>query len=67
MTDEPLPTGPITDDELLWLRGRRRDEERAKWLMRLLKRIGFHLVWALGAAWGAYEWFLKHVTIKVGS
>lgn len=64
MTDSPLPTGPITDDEIMWLRRRRRDEERAAWVMRLLKRWFWYVSASIAALYGAYEVLAKHFTIR---
>ena len=61
-----LATGPITDEEVMWLRHRRRQEADATRARKLLIRWGFHGSWLLATLWGAYVWFINHITVKIG-
>lgn len=62
-----MPIEPITEEELIWLRKRKSDEEHAAWALRSIRRWLGYLIPSFAAAWAFYEWFLKHITFKVGS
>lgn len=63
MMEIDLPTGPITHEELMWLRKQRRDEARCEWAWRILKRVGLALASIFGAAYAAWEFVGKHLKV----
>lgn len=66
MTGTNLPTGPLTADEIHWLRKQKLDAEHAAWAWRMGRRWIAYFGASITAAWGFYEWVGAHITFKGG-